>query len=30
VITEESMRELSAAVRERGRARLVAELAHAE
>jgi putative addiction module CopG family antidote len=30
VITEESMRELSAAVRERGRARLVAELTHAE
>jgi Arc/MetJ-type ribon-helix-helix transcriptional regulator len=29
-ITSESMRELSAEVRERGRARLIAELAHAE
>jgi Arc/MetJ-type ribon-helix-helix transcriptional regulator len=29
VITPESMRELSAEVRERGRARLIAELAHA-
>lgn len=28
VITQESMRELSAEVRERGRARLIAELAH--
>jgi Arc/MetJ-type ribon-helix-helix transcriptional regulator len=28
-ITQESMRELSAEVRERGRARLIAELAHA-
>ena len=27
IITEESMRELSAEVRERGRARLIAELA---
>jgi Arc/MetJ-type ribon-helix-helix transcriptional regulator len=30
VITPESMRELSAEVRERGRARLIAELAHAQ
>ncbi|MGA2350934.1 MAG: hypothetical protein ABSF70_10910 [Terracidiphilus sp.] len=29
-ITQESMRELSAEVRERGRARLIAELAHAQ
>jgi Arc/MetJ-type ribon-helix-helix transcriptional regulator len=29
VITPESMRELSAEVKERGRARLIAELAHA-
>jgi hypothetical protein len=29
VITQESMRELSAQVRERGRARLIAELAQA-
>ncbi len=30
VITPESMRELSAEIRERGRARLIAELAHAQ
>ncbi|MGB6689558.1 MAG: hypothetical protein WBE76_17115 [Terracidiphilus sp.] len=30
VITEEAMRELSAEVRARGRARLIAELAHAD
>ena len=30
VITEESMRELSAEVRERGRARLIAELAQSD